>query len=81
MIASKAARIVTAAQGRSVIEFAHVALTEPRPAVAARAAYIGGCIGTSNVEAGHLFGIPTFGTLAHSFIMSFDREDDAFRAF
>jgi nicotinate phosphoribosyltransferase len=48
---------------------------------AARAAYIGGCAGTSNVEAGHLFGIPTFGTLAHSFVMSFEEEDEAFRAF
>ncbi|HYV06914.1 MAG TPA: nicotinate phosphoribosyltransferase [Blastocatellia bacterium] len=82
MIASKAARIVLAAQGRSVIEFGtRRAHGTEAGLFAARAAYIGGCIGTSNVEAGHLFGIPTFGTLAHSFIMSFDREDDAFRAF
>jgi nicotinate phosphoribosyltransferase len=49
--------------------------------LAARAAYIGGCKGTSNVEAGYQFGIPTFGTLAHSFVMSFEDEDEAFRAF
>jgi nicotinate phosphoribosyltransferase len=82
MIASKAARIVTAAQGRSVIEFGtRRAHGTEAGLFAARAAYMGGCVGTSNVEAGHLFGIPTFGTLAHSFIMSFDREDEAFRAF
>ena len=82
MIAAKASRIVTAAQGRSVIEFGtRRAHGTEAGLLAARAAYIGGCIGTSNVEAGHLFGIPTFGTLAHSFIMSFDREDEAFQAF
>lgn len=82
MVASKAARIVSAAEGRGVIEFGtRRAHGTEAGLLAARAAYIGGCIGTSNVEAGHLFGIPTFGTLAHSFIMSFDREDDAFRAF
>jgi nicotinate phosphoribosyltransferase len=82
MVSSKAARIVTAAQGRSVIEFGtRRAHGTEAGLFAARAAYIGGCVGTSNVEAGFLFGIPTFGTLAHSFIMSFDREDDAFQAF
>jgi nicotinate phosphoribosyltransferase len=82
MIASKASRIVRAAEGRSVIEFGtRRAHGTEAGLFAARAAYIGACVGTSNVEAGHLFGIPTFGTLAHSFIMSFDREDDAFRAF
>src|SRR5215813_366264 len=82
MIASKAARVVRAAQGRSVIEFGtRRAHGTEAGLYAARAAYIGGCIGTSNVEAGHLFGVPTFGTLAHSFVMSFDREQDAFRAF
>ena len=82
MIASKAARVVRAAQGRSVIEFGtRRAHGTEAGLFAARAAYIGGCIGTSNVEAGLLFGIPTFGTLAHSFVMSFENEDDAFRAF
>jgi nicotinate phosphoribosyltransferase len=82
MIASKAARVVTAACGRNVVEFgtrrAHGA---EAGLFAARAAYIGGCFGTSNVEAGYLFGIPTYGTLAHSFVMMFEDEDDAFRAF
>ncbi|HLF82545.1 MAG TPA: nicotinate phosphoribosyltransferase [Blastocatellia bacterium] len=82
MIASKAARVVTAAQGRGVVEFGtRRAHGTEAGLLAARAAYIGGCIGTSNVEAGHLFGIPTFGTLAHSFVMSFEDEDEAFRAF
>ncbi|HEX8089476.1 MAG TPA: nicotinate phosphoribosyltransferase [Blastocatellia bacterium] len=82
MIASKAARIVTAARGRNVIEFGTRRAHGPEAGLlAARAAYVGGTIGTSNVEAGYLFGVPTFGTLAHSFIMSFDEEDDAFRAF
>lgn len=82
MIASKAARVVSAARGRSVVEFGtRRAHGTEAGLFAARAAYIGGCIGTSNVEAGHLFGVPTFGTLAHSFVMSFDDEDEAFRAF
>jgi nicotinate phosphoribosyltransferase len=46
---------------------------------AARAAYIAGCTATSNVEAGLRFGVPTMGTMAHSFVMSFDDEIDAFR--
>jgi nicotinate phosphoribosyltransferase len=82
MIASKAARIVRAAQGRSVVEFGtRRAHGSEAGLFAARAAYLGGCLGTSNVEAGYLWGIPTLGTLAHSFIMSFDKEDDAFAAF
>lgn len=82
MIASKAARVVTAAAGRDIVEFGtRRAHGTEAGLLAARAAYIGGCVGSSNVEAGHLFGIPTFGTLAHSFVMSFDDEDTAFRAF
>jgi len=82
MIASKAARVVASAGGRDVIEFGtRRAHGTEAGLFGARAAYIGGCLGTSNVEAGHLFGIPTFGTLAHSFVMLFDKEDDAFRAF
>jgi nicotinate phosphoribosyltransferase len=82
MIASKASRVVAAGAGRSIIEFGtRRAHGSEAGLFGARAAYIGGCIGTSNVEAGHLFGIPTFGTLAHSFVMSFEDEDEAFRAF
>ena len=82
LIASKAARIVDAAQGRAIVEFGTRRAHGMEAALyAARAAYIGGCIGTSNVEAGMRFGIPVYGTAAHSWVMSFDREIDAFRAF
>lgn len=80
MIASKAARVVSAAQGRRVVEFGSRRAHGPEAGVlAARGAYIGGCAGTSNVEAGRRFGIPTFGTLAHSFVMAYSNEEDAFR--
>src|SRR5262249_34527356 len=76
MIASKAARVVRAAAGRQVVEFGTRRAHGPEAGLyAARAAYLAGAAGTSNVEAGHLFGIPTFGTLAHSFVMSFNEED------
>jgi nicotinate phosphoribosyltransferase len=82
MIASKAARVVEAAQGRPVVEFgsrrAHGA---EAGVIAARAAFIGGCNGTSNVEAGLRFGIPTFGTQAHSFVMAYRDEEHSFRDF
>lgn len=82
LIASKAARIVEAAHGRSIIEFgARRAHGMDAALYAARAAYIGGCIGTSNVEAAMKFNLPVFGTAAHSWVMSFDREREAFRAF
>jgi nicotinate phosphoribosyltransferase len=82
MIASKAARIVEAAQGRDVIEFGTRRAHGPEAGtLAARAAYIGGCVGTSNVEAGQKFGIPVFGTLAHSFVMAYHEEEEAFRRF
>jgi len=82
MIASKAARVVAAAQNRDVIEFGtRRAHGTEAGLFAARAAFIGGCIGTSNVEAGFIFGLPTFGTLAHSFVMAFEDEDEAFAAF
>jgi nicotinate phosphoribosyltransferase len=82
MIASKAARVVRAARGRRIIEFGSRRAHGPEAGVlAARAAYIGGCAGTSNVEAGRRYGIPIFGTLAHSFIMAYANEAEAFRKF
>lgn len=82
LIASKAARICRAAQGRPVVEFGARRAHGPQAALlATRASYIGGCIGTSNVLAGHWLGIPVYGTMAHSFVMTFDRELDAFAAY
>ncbi|MEP7362000.1 MAG: nicotinate phosphoribosyltransferase, partial [Acidobacteriota bacterium] len=81
MIASKAARIVAAAAGRSVVEFGTRRAHSPEAGtLAARAAFIGGCNGTSNTEAGFRFGIPVYGTCAHSWVQSFPREEEAFRA-
>ena len=82
MIASKAARVVTAASGRGVIEFGtRRAHGIESGVLAARAAHIGGCQGTSNALAGQRFGIPTYGTQAHSWIMAHDSEEEAFRKF
>ncbi len=82
MIASKAARVTQAAAGRSVIEFGtRRAHGMEAGLLAARAAVIGGCQGTSNVAAGHQFGIPVYGTQAHSWIMAHENEEDAFRRF
>jgi nicotinate phosphoribosyltransferase len=79
LVASKAARIVRAAQGRDVVEFGTRRAHEPETGVfGARAAYIGGCVGTSNVLAGYRYGIPVMGTAAHSWVMSFESESDAF---
>jgi len=82
MVASKAARVVLAARGRGVIDFSprrdHAADAALK---AARAAYIAGCAGTSNVLAGMEYGIPVYGTMAHSYVMSFPDELAAFRAF
>jgi nicotinate phosphoribosyltransferase len=82
MIATKASRVVHAAKGKSVIEFG---LRREHGIDAgmkvARSSYIAGCQGTSNVLAGQTYGIPVFGTMAHSFIMSYPKEIDAFRAF
>ena len=82
MIATKASRVVHTAKGKSVIEFG---LRREQGIDAgmkvARCSYIAGCQGTSNVLAGMAYGIPVFGTMAHSFIMSYSKEIDAFRAF
>ncbi len=78
-IASKAARCVTAARGRSVVEFGSRRAHSPEAGVlAGRAAYLAGCSGTSNAQSGMKFGIPVFGTSAHSWTMSFPSEQEAF---
>ena len=82
LIATKAARVNLAAGGDPVIEFGLRRAHGPDGALSAsRAAYIGGCAATSNVQAGQSFGIPVKGTHAHSWVMSFDDERDAFLAY
>ena len=82
LIATKAARINLAAQGAPVLEFGLRRAQGIDGALAAsRASYIGGCTSTSNVMAGKLFGIPVSGTHAHSWIMSFETEIEAFEAY
>jgi len=82
MIASKAARVVSAAQGRQVVEFgARRAHGSQASLFAARAASIGGCVGTSNVLAGQIFGMDTYGTQAHSWVMAHEDEAEAFSHF
>ena len=80
LIASKAARCVLAAQGRPVVEFGSRRAHGPEAGIlAGRAAYLAGCSGTSNAEAGMQFGIPVFGTAAHSWTMAFPSEEESFR--
>src|SRR5688572_20045473 len=82
LIATKAARICISARGDPVLEFGlRRAQGVDGGLAASRAAYIGGCAGTSNVLAGKIFGIPVRGTHAHSWVMSFDTEIEAFRAY
>ncbi len=80
MVASKSVRSVLAAEGRPVVEFGtRRAHTPDAGVLGARAAYIAGCMGTSNTLAGFRFGIPVMGTSAHSWVMSFPCEIEAFR--
>lgn len=80
MIATKAARCVEAAGGRACVDFGTRRAHSPEAGVlAGRAAYVGGCVGTSNVETGLRYGVPVFGTGAHSWVLSFEDEMDAFR--
>ena len=80
-IASKAARCLIAAEGRPIVEFGSRRAHSPAAGIlAGRAAYIAGCAGTSNTEAGMRFGIPVSGTAAHSWTMAFRNEEESFRA-
>ena len=82
MLATKAARVAHAASGRTVVDFAARRTQGIDSAVKfARSAYIAGFAGTSNVLASRRYGIPAVGTMAHSFITSFDSELDAFNAY
>ena len=82
MIATKANRIVRAAAGAPVVDFGLRRAQGPNAGLkGARAAFIGGCRGTSNVDAGRKYGIPVSGTQAHSWVMVFPKELDAFRAY
>ncbi|MGI6162209.1 MAG: nicotinate phosphoribosyltransferase [Christensenellales bacterium] len=82
LIATKASRVVQAAGETSVLEFGLRRAQGPDAGIyGARAAMIGGCDSTSNVMAGQLFGVPVKGTHAHSWVMSFQNEIDAFRAY
>lgn len=81
LIATKAARVVYAARGRAIAEFGLRRAQGDGHLEATRATYIGGCASTSSVLAGKAFGIPVSGTMAHSFVTSFEHEIDAFRAY
>jgi nicotinate phosphoribosyltransferase len=82
LIATKAARICLAAGNDAVIEFGlRRAQGVDGGLSSARAAYIGGCAGTSNLQAGQRYGIPVSGTQAHSWIMFFDNETEAFEIY
>lgn len=82
LVASNALTISRAANGKRILEFGARRAHGPDGALSgARAAIIGGCAATSNVLAGQRFGVPVLGTQAHSWIMSFPREIEAFRAY
>lgn len=82
LIATKANRIVRAAQGRTVLEFgSRRAQGADGAIIGARAAYIGGCTGTACTLTDELYGVPAGGTMAHSWIQMFDTEYEAFRTY
>lgn len=82
LIATKANRIVRAAQGRVVLEFgSRRAQGADGAVIGARAAYIGGCAGTACTLTDELYGVPASGTMAHSWVQMFDNEYEAFKAY
>lgn len=82
LIATKASHLYRAARGKPLVEFGLRRAQGPNGGLtASRAAYIGGCVSTSNVLAGKTFGIPLQGTQSHSWVMSYDEEQTAFKDF
>ncbi|MFN4319938.1 MAG: nicotinate phosphoribosyltransferase [Aquificaceae bacterium] len=82
LVASKSARYYIAAKGKALVDFGlRRAHGLDAGLYAARASYIAGFSGTSNLFAGMKYSIPVFGTMAHSFVMVFEEEEEAFRAF
>ena len=82
LIASKAARCVIAASGRRLVDFGlRRSHGVDAGLIAARSSYLTGFIGTSNVLAGRRYGIPVYGTMAHSYVMAHDSEREAFEHF
>ncbi|MCS6875836.1 MAG: nicotinate phosphoribosyltransferase [Aquificaceae bacterium] len=82
LIASKSARCYLASRGKALIDFGlRRAHGFDAGVLGARASYIAGFVGTSNLMAGMKYGVPVFGTMAHSFVMIFEEEEEAFRAF
>ncbi|MBI5415351.1 MAG: nicotinate phosphoribosyltransferase [Candidatus Omnitrophica bacterium] len=86
LVAAKAARVVAAAcadgVARGVIDFGSRRAHGPEAGVlAARASYLAGCAGTSNVDAGKRFGVPVYGTMAHSWVEAFDSEEESFEKY
>jgi nicotinate phosphoribosyltransferase len=79
-VASAAARMVAAADGRPLAEMGSRRVGERSAVAAARAAYIAGFSATSNLEAGRTWGVPTMGTAAHAFTLLHDSEEEAFRS-
>jgi nicotinate phosphoribosyltransferase len=82
LVATKASRCYCAAGERGLVDFS-LRRTHGMDAglMVARSSFIGGFIGTSNVQAGKIYGLPIYGTMAHSYVESFDREIESFRAF
>jgi nicotinate phosphoribosyltransferase len=82
VIASKAARVFAVSEGKGLMDFGLRRAHGPHGGVhASRATYIAGFSGTSNVEAGRIYGIPVAGTMAHSYILVFGTEEEAFRSY